>query len=192
MKGLVVLTTHLTLLERLRVPGDEQAWARFVDLYTPLLLLRWAERQGLQASDAADVVQDVLVLLFRKLPGFQYDPHKSFRAWLRTVFLNKCRERWRRAAPVYEPAELTHRPAPEDAAEDREDRRLLLQRGLELIRHEFPVTTWQAFHEYVLCGRPPAEVAAELHLSPGTVYAAKSRILTRLRLDLAGDLEADR
>src|SRR5687768_3792442 len=46
-------TTSLTLLERLRQPGDQEAWTRFVQLYTPLLY-HWARRAGLQEQDAAD------------------------------------------------------------------------------------------------------------------------------------------
>ena len=89
-------STHSSLLERLRRPTDEEAWDQFVRLYAPLLF-HSAHEVGLQGPDAADLVQDVLVVLVRKLPDFQYDPRKSFRAWLRTVTLNKWRERLRRA-----------------------------------------------------------------------------------------------
>src|SRR5665811_132490 len=37
-------------------------------------------------------VQDVFTVLVRKLPAFRYDPHKTFRGWLRTVALNKWRD----------------------------------------------------------------------------------------------------
>src|SRR5262245_44229902 len=84
----VMLSTSVSLLERLRRPRDAEAWARFVALYTPLLLA-WAHRLGLQPADAADLVQDVLVLLFQKLPEFTYDPGKSFRHWLHVVLRNK-------------------------------------------------------------------------------------------------------
>jgi len=47
-------TTSPTLLEKLREPNQGQAWARFVELYTPLLLA-WARRIGLQPQDAADL-----------------------------------------------------------------------------------------------------------------------------------------
>ncbi len=72
-------STPPSLLERLRLPGEEAAWGRFVELYTPLLFF-WARRLGLQEADAADLVQDVFRALVRKLPGFVYEPGKSFRA----------------------------------------------------------------------------------------------------------------
>jgi RNA polymerase sigma-70 factor (ECF subfamily) len=90
------MDTPASLLERLRQPAQEQAWARFVQLYTPLLFA-WARRLGLRDADAADLVQDVLVLLVRKLPEYTYDRNRSFRAWLRTVTLNCWRNRGRRA-----------------------------------------------------------------------------------------------
>src|ERR1700730_18807813 len=79
--------TPASLLEQVRNPADQEAWKRFVRLYTPLLF-HWAHRIHLQDQDAADLVQDVFTVLFQKLPEFRYDPARSFRAWLRTVHLN--------------------------------------------------------------------------------------------------------
>src|SRR5688572_20304611 len=94
------MDTPASLLERLRQPAEQQAWSRFVRLYTPLLY-SWARRLGLQPEDASDLVQDVLTLLVQKLPEFHYDRHKRFRGWLWTVTLNRFRENHRRrAVPV--------------------------------------------------------------------------------------------
>src|SRR5437588_12372374 len=76
--------TPATLLQRLRRGGDAAAWERFVRLFTPILD-RWACRLGLPEADADDLVQDVFVTLLRRLPEFDYDPSRSFRAWLWTV-----------------------------------------------------------------------------------------------------------
>jgi RNA polymerase sigma factor (sigma-70 family) len=91
-----VHTTPVSLLARLRQPSAEQAWQRFVELYTPVLYA-CARSLDLCDADAADLVQDVFLLLVQKLPEFQYDPHKSFRAWLRTIMLNKWRDNLKRA-----------------------------------------------------------------------------------------------
>jgi RNA polymerase sigma-70 factor (ECF subfamily) len=48
-------TTSPTLLQRLRTPGPADAWARFVQLYSPLIYY-WSRRTGLQEQDAADLV----------------------------------------------------------------------------------------------------------------------------------------
>ena len=62
-------TTPVSLLERVRQPGEQQAWGRFVAMYTPLLFY-WVRRAGVKEADTADLVQDVLLLLTRKLPEF--------------------------------------------------------------------------------------------------------------------------
>jgi RNA polymerase sigma-70 factor (ECF subfamily) len=183
-------TTPVTLLERLRHPDADAAWARFVRLYTPLLL-HWAGRLGLQQSDAADLVQDVLTLLVQKLPEFQYDRDRSFRAWLRTVLLNKWREQRRRhtlpRAGATEPA-VADLAGPDDGdvLSEVEYRSYLVGRAYQLIQVEFQPRTWKAFWDSVVAGKSAAEVAGELGLSVGAVRVAKSRVLHRLREELDG------
>jgi RNA polymerase sigma-70 factor (ECF subfamily) len=185
-------TTSFSLLEQLRRSPDEAAWARFVHLYSPLLF-GWARQAGLDEGDAGDLVQDVFVVLLKELPRFECDPAQSFRAWLKTVVLNRWRNQIKRQARV--PAHrgdafLADVPAPDDSLfEEQEYRRQLLRRALELLRDEFQPATWKAFHEHGMNGRPAAKVAAELGMTVGAVYAAKCRVLGRLREHLRGLLE---
>ena len=67
----------------------------------------------------------------------------------------------------------------------------VLQRlvALKVMRAEFETTTWQACWEFVVSGRPAAEVAKELGLSVAVVYSAKYRVLRRLRQELEGLLD---
>lgn len=183
-------TTPPSLLEKLRHPDDQRAWQEFVDLYTPLLY-QWARAAGLQDPDAADLLQDVFATLFRKLPDFQYDRYRSFRAWLRTVTLNQWRDNHKRrgrqaiAGGADCLDELPARDELSDAAED-EYRHYLTRRALELMQTDFQPTTWRACWEFVVRGRPAAEVARELGISENAVYIAKSRVLRHLRQHLAG------
>jgi RNA polymerase sigma-70 factor (ECF subfamily) len=186
-------TTSITLLERLRNPADQEAWNRFVRLYTPLLF-HWGRRCGLQADDAADLIQDVLVTLFQKLPEFTYERDKSFRAWLRTVTLNRWRDRQRRLKARLLPVEdipLATVPGPDHAAEfeEAEYRTYLVSVALQLVQNDFEPQTWQAFWQFAVEGRPVAEVAAQFGLTPTSVYGAKFRILSRLRQELHGFLD---
>jgi RNA polymerase sigma-70 factor (ECF subfamily) len=182
-------TTPPSLLDRLRLPGQEQAWERFVGLYTPLLLC-WARRLGLDAEDAADLVQDVFATLVRKLPELAYDPGRRFRGWLWTVLKNKWKDRKRRHGPPRPAgeAELAGLADPDDleALWEAEHNQRLARRALELMRREFEDTTWRAFQEFVMAGRPAAQVAAELGLTENAVYIAKCRVVRRLRQELAG------
>jgi RNA polymerase sigma-70 factor (ECF subfamily) len=185
-------TTSSTLLEKLRCPTDQQAWVRFVELYTPLLY-SWACRVRLPSHDAADLVQEVLTALVRKLPEFRYDSGKSFRGWLRTLTHNKWREVRRRQAVVEEADEagLDNLPAPDsdEVFEEQEYRRHLVSRALKLMQAEFQPGVWRACWECVVSGKPAAQVAAELGSTRDAVYAAKSRVLRRLREELRGLLD---
>ena len=184
--------TSFSLLERLREPDDHAAWARFVRLYTPLLL-HWGRRAGLQPDDAADLVQDVFALLLVKLPAFRHDGVRNFRSWLRTVTLNKWRERVRRvalpvAAGTAALAEVAD-PGPPEEFWEVEYREGLVAEALRLLRSEFDATTWRAYWEYVVGERSAQEVGDELGLTAGAVRAAKFRILGRLRREMAGLLD---
>jgi RNA polymerase sigma-70 factor (ECF subfamily) len=182
-------TTAVSLLQRLRDVHSAGAWEHFVRLYAPLLHY-WARRLGLQDEDAADLVQEVLLVLLRKLPEFRYQPGRSFRGWMRTVLMNKWRDRPHRgpAAPLGSDVQPQAPPA-DEALEEREYRLYLLGRALRLMADDFELPTWRACWETVVCGRPAAEVAVELGLTVNAVYLAKARVLARLRQDLRGLLD---
>ena len=181
-------TTSATLLERVRLRTDRTAWDRFVKLYTPFLY-HCGKRLGLAEADAADAVQDVFLVLLDKLPTFQLAKDGSFRAWLRTVTVNKCRERFRKrheaAAGGSEPG-LSQLAADGDSDEfwNIEYRQHLVARALEIMQAEFEPTTWQACWQTTVEDRPAADVAAELKITINAVYVARSRVLRRLREEL--------
>jgi RNA polymerase sigma-70 factor (ECF subfamily) len=185
--------TPSSLLERLRQPFAPEAWARFVALYAPLIY-SWARRVGLQDPDAADLVQDVFVTLLMVLPTFTYDRHRSFRRWLRTITLNKWRNRLKRPEQRIQsrpPGALEALAGADDAEAfwEAEYQQHLAGRALQIMRTDFQETTWKACWEMVVQGRPAAVVAADLGLSVGAVYAAKFRVLARLRQELQGLLD---
>jgi RNA polymerase sigma-70 factor (ECF subfamily) len=186
-------STSPSLLERLRQPDAGANWNRFVALYTPLIY-SWACRIGLQDQDAADLVQDVFVLLLQKMPQFHYDPQRRFRSWLRTLVVNRWHDSCRRRAAAlrHGNAEGLDELAVSDPAEqvwEEEYSRHVIRRALELMQAEFEPTTWKACWEMSAAGRPAAEVAAELGITLAAAYAAKSRVLRRLRQELDGLLD---
>jgi RNA polymerase sigma-70 factor, ECF subfamily len=177
----------------LRSEPDEAAWQRLVRLYAPLLFL-WARRAGEIDHDAADLVQEVFVALLRALPAFRLDPERgTFRGWLRTVLLNKLRDRKRRAARE---EQALSRHAQPDRSEAEvfpvdEYRREVARRALRLMRTDFAPTTWKACWETVVRGRSAREVARELGLTENAVYIARCRVLRRLRQELKGLLDEE-
>jgi RNA polymerase sigma-70 factor (ECF subfamily) len=180
-------TTSPTLLARVRNTTDQAAWERFVQLYTPLLV-QWSRKAGLNDADAADLVQEVLALLLRKLPEFKYDGQGKFRAWLRTVTLNKWRElqRKRRAKPLGSDDDLLAELPQESSVAfwEKDYRQILIARALEVMRANFEDKTWRACMMTVSGGLSAGEAAKELGISEASVYQARSRVLRRLREEL--------
>lgn len=190
-------TTSESLLFRLQqhVNSDEidqSAWENFVGLYTPLML-HWARKVGLKQPDAADLIQEVLAIVFRRLPDLKYDRQGSFRGWLRTVTLNKYRERRRKKTLplVDESASFVEGLASVPQAEstwDLDYGRLLLTQAMDQMQCDFEPATWQALLA-VMRENLSVEQASKQHsVSPWTIYSARSRLMRRLRDQLDGML----
>ena len=184
-------STSTSLLIRLREPTDREAWSRFVRIYGPLIY-GWAQSSGLQPDDAADLMQDVMELMLRKLPSFQYNRSGSFRRWLKTVTLNRWRETCRRKSlPMSDATQsgLARLPGQVEEFWETEFRRELVTRAMNLMKSEFKPITWQACQRYLLHDESPDALAEELGISVWTIYSAKSRLLKKLREELDGMLD---
>ena len=92
--------TSVTLLKTLREARsgvDDAAWARFVDMYGPVVhhLVRLLS-PGMSDADTDDAVQDVFVKLVGILRSGAYDPKKSkFRTYLSTLARRLLVDRYR-------------------------------------------------------------------------------------------------
>ena len=186
--------TRATLLLRIRDAQDRVAWGEFVQLYAPLIH-SYGMHRGMQDADAADLVQDVMGQVSRSMPGFDYDRSRgSFRGWLLTVTRNALRKtanRNSRQAKGSGDTEvhglLEQQPAaPHDDEEwDREYQRNLFQWAAERVKPDFREASWLAFWRTVVEGHETETVARELKLSVGAVYIARSRIISRVRQEIA-------
>jgi RNA polymerase sigma-70 factor (ECF subfamily) len=189
-------STSESLLCRLKDSDNSEAWSKFTELYTPLIFF-WARKNGLDAHDASDLVQEVMTLVFQKLPEFQYDPNRSFRGWLRQVTLNKHRERLRKKKLNFDAVSQTHlsnlplNGKAEAAGQtwDQDYCRNLVASAIDLMRKEFAPQTWEALKQFVSTGKTAQEISHTTGVSTSTIYAAKSRLMKRLRQDLEGLME---
>jgi RNA polymerase sigma-70 factor (ECF subfamily) len=183
--------TRASLLIRLRDGSDVDAWGEFVRLYGPVVY-GFARKRGLQDADAADLMQEVLRSVARNAGKMEYDPARgTFRGWLYTVTRNKIynfltaqknRPRGAGDSGAQERLDAIPDRQPErDDDWDIEYQRRLSAKAMERVRHEFQPNTWQAFWGTAVDGRAAQEVGAELRMTPGAVYVAKSRVLARLR-----------
>ena len=180
--------TSVSLLSRLRKPGDDAAWRTFVDLYTPLIY-RYCQRRGLQDADAKDVAQEVLTQVSQAIRTFKYDPARGrFRGWLGAVVSNAIARHAARlgragrgqgnASGAFAFDEIA---AEADPLWIEEFKSRVLQSALARIRIEFDETTWRAFELIWLAGGKPQDVATALEKPVAWIYKAKSRVLSRLK-----------
>jgi RNA polymerase sigma-70 factor (ECF subfamily) len=182
-----------TMLDRVR-QMQPAAWSRLVTLFGPIVY-RWCRQSGLSGDDAADVVQDVFASVARGIGNFQRDtPDQSFRNWLATITRNRVCDSYRRESKQPRAAGGTDAlvgfqnvvdPVDEQSFTGDEIEGELSRRVLDLVRSEFEERSWLAFHKTAVLGQLPVDVAAELDTTVAAVYQAKSRILRRLRQQLA-------
>ena len=189
-------STSGSLLQRARA-RDAAAWEKLTKVYGPLVY-RWCRRAGLQASDAADVVQEVFRSVADAIGRFRKGrPSDSFRGWLWTIARNKIRDHFRRRAAEPQAiggstAQLETQQLAEVAPDETDDgsrerlKSSLARRAVMLMQEDFEERTWQAFWRTAVDERDPAEVAQQLGMSRASVYMARSRVLRRLRQELDG------
>ncbi|HEV3167884.1 MAG TPA: sigma-70 family RNA polymerase sigma factor [Isosphaeraceae bacterium] len=189
--------THRSLIVKLRDPADSTAWCEFVAIYEPLIY-QLARRKGLQDADAHDLCQEV----FRAVAGAveRWDPDRgSFRGWLSRIarnllinFVTRRQFQLRGSGATSVQELLEAQPSADPSATalfEAEYQRHAFRWAAEEVRGQFAPTTWQAFWQTAVENRPPDKVAAELRLSVGAVYVARSRVLARLkrRIEQLGD-----
>ncbi len=192
-----MVETSLSLLDRLGNQSDSESWDRLIELYRPLLYAWLRRYDELQPSDADDLVQDVLLVVTRELPGFQHNRQRgAFRSWLRKILVLRLRNFWRsrQRQPIAtgdsgflrQLDELEDDVSRVSQVWNRQHDEHVLHRLLGIIETRFAAHTWRAFRMHVFEGCEPEQVASELDISLDSVYAAKSRVLNALRQEGRG------
>lgn len=192
------METSLSLLERLTDRPTDDDWSRLDDLYRPLLRA-WMARAGVPTADADDLIQEVLLVVFREVGGFERRGEGAFRAWLRVILAHRVRDYFRacnhRTAAtggsdfLRSLDELESPDSELSGLWDREHDEYVAASLLRRVEGDFAPATWRAFRRHVLEGEPAARVAQGLGLSLNSVLLAKSRVLKRLRQEMAGFVE---
>ena len=186
--------TRVSLLLRVRDHGDDDAWREFIDLYSPVIF-RMAVRKGLQPTDADDLVQTVLVAIAKAIEQRPHDHQRArFRTWLNRVAENAILNALTRRKPDQgtggsEFLELLNQHAA--SAEDsqllnQERKQEIFRQAAEKVRPEFADSTWQAFWRTAVDGDSCQQVADDLDLGIGSIYAARSRVMKRLHETVQG------
>jgi RNA polymerase sigma-70 factor (ECF subfamily) len=182
--------TGESLLMKIRDPGDAVAWEQFVAVYRPSIL-RLARRRGLQDADAEDLAQRVLTSVSRVIGRWKKDHERgTFRSWLLRIARNEMlnaitrrrRDVGRGGTSVLE--RLEQHPADDCEIEElieEEHNRAVFRWAAEEVRPEFHDGTWLSFWMTAIEALPVEEAAAKLGKTVGSVFAARSRVMRRLK-----------
>lgn len=162
--------------------GDEHAWTELVNKYTRLVY-SIAFKAGLDAEEAAEVAQNVFVIVLRRLEQLQHADR--FSAWLITT---THRESWRHKKSLRDQQMDPEYDVVDDDAEPEADvmaweQASLVQQALARLGDQC-----RRLLEFLFIADPRpsyAEIAESLGISVGSIGPIRSRCLKRMREQLA-------
>jgi RNA polymerase sigma-70 factor, ECF subfamily len=191
----VWLRTRASLIARLQGDVDSVSWEDFYDTYWRAIY-GYAIHFGAPHGEAEDVVQEVLLKVFRKMATFEYDRGRGrFLSWLKTLTRTSVCDRFRRRRVRVEghlqqeldgvTTRIASLPDPDslDIPDpwERERRGAILASALERVEQRVAPKTYRAFLMYALEDKPAASVARELGIAVDNVYVYRSRVVSLLR-----------
>ncbi len=164
--------------------GDRAAFTALITA-TKADLYRFVRRYVGDEAEAHDLLQEAYASAW--LAMRRYDPTRPFEVWLRSIALNKCRD-WSRRRTVRRvvrgvmgldapEAKAVGDDAPTPEARLDDQRRVeALQRALSDLPNALKAPLLLAALE----GRPHAEIASILHITPKAVETRIARARTKL------------
>jgi RNA polymerase sigma-70 factor (ECF subfamily) len=191
MNQVETIATRRSLINRLRCLDDQDGWQEFFDTYWRLIY-GVARRMGLNDAEAQDVVQETLISVAKRMPGFKYNPDiGSFKSWLLLITRRRIADHQRRQ--MRQPARqespdprrtgtATVERIPDSSVQDfstlweEEWQVAILEQAMECVKQKVAAKQFQIFDCYVRKEWPVEEVVRVLGVSAGQVYLAKHRI----------------
>ena len=183
--------------------NSQTAWEQLVTRYSRRIY-RWCRQAGLQPTDAADVAQEVLHAVARKLGDFRRDrPGDTFRGWLRRITSNKVNDHYRKQNKTTDKAsggvnQVEFLAAPQepsgtwntslvtsDASIVSSFKSQRIQTVIKSVRANVSDRDWKLFWRIAIDGQPAADAAKELGITANAARLVKMRVLKRLKNGLA-------
>lgn len=187
-------TTNHSLIELVK-QGDPEAWQTFMGIYQPLVAM-WCRGARLSPTDADDVSQNIFASVSTSIEAFQKrTPTDTFRGWLRSISQKRIADFFRKKSTEVPPlasddsegylAQLREpEPPPKSDPESHKASREVFRNALEAVRNKVEERTWLAFWRTTVDEQSAPDIAEELGMTGDAVRKAKSRMKTRLRLEL--------
>jgi RNA polymerase sigma-70 factor (ECF subfamily) len=185
--------TRQSLLEKLQVAGSKDGWEEFYETYSPMIL-NFAKREGLSASEAEDVLQETIISVYKQMPEFTYNPQQgSFKSWLYQLVRWRIADHFRgrgpdssarpgnshggssdRTATIERVADPNGNDL--DAIWEEQWQKTALDKALERLKKKVKTKHYQIFDLVVVQGRPMREVAESCGTTIANVYLIRHRL----------------
>ncbi len=186
--------TRRTLIERVKNQHDENSWEEFVKVYQDYIyaIIR---RMGINQHDADDLLQQVLINLWKMLPRLELDGIKRFRSVLSNVtrhrvidFMRKRGNEANRLDNASKDETLRYlnqlNLSEVDAIADREWEVHLTNLAIEKVAPRFSGQAVNIFR-MSLKGLDVKEIANEVGLKENSVYRLRNRVKACLIEEIA-------
>jgi RNA polymerase sigma factor (sigma-70 family) len=198
MKGVGLIATRRSLVDRLANWDDQRHWQEFFDTYWKLIYST-ARKSGLTDEEAQDVVQETIITVAKKIDKLRYDPAiGSFKGWLlhitRWRIVDQFRKREPGNAKVLRSSDDRFTPTIErlpdanavdlDALWEKEWQENLFGAAIARVKRKVDPKQFQIFDCYVRKEWPAQKVAAELRVNIGQVYLARHRVSAALKKEV--------
>ncbi len=175
------LSTQSSLLIRIR-DHEEAAWDEFYSKYRHMIVMI-GRRHQLSEADCEDLLQRVMLVCFRRLQSFVYQPERGrFRNFMARIAHNISCSMHRgacRTVPVKET--ITDYDEDVDRGFMREYEAFLLDRALAVLREEISRENYSAFELLVLQEKPVDEVIRLTGKRAETLYVIRHRCNKKLQ-----------
>ena len=184
-------TTSKTLLDKI-ASGDEISWDEFYQKYSPIVKAL-AKFKGLNAADADDICQQVMMQFFKQSKTFKFDPNiAKFRTYFGLIVNSKICSYFR-GSKENPTDDMEWIPVDEETETLFMDewRKTVLKEAEQELKQRVAPETFQAYELYAVQNRPVKKVAEYLDCSENQVYQAKKRCFAMMREILLAMNEQD-
>lgn len=193
------IPTRESLLSRLKDWSDEKSWREFFEIYWRLIY-NTALKAGLSSEESQEVVQETMLTLAKRLPGFRYDPNLgSFKGFLLHTTRWRIRDQWKKQKRAVGASSLVIEKSSEDAVVARmadptetdleaiwndEWEKNLMAAALTRVKRQVNPKHYQLFDLAVIKEWPIEEIVKTMGVTGQQVYTAKSRVGKRVEQEL--------
>jgi RNA polymerase sigma factor (sigma-70 family) len=196
--------TPPSLWDRVLV-DDAAAWEKLLKVWTPCIF-KFCLARGIQSANVADVVQMVMMRIFKYRDRFsaEGDGHR-LKAWLLVIIKNTISDYLRRvkskdralggsdaAGLIANYAEVLD--SIESLGDDADcfDPGLWMAKTLEVIQEEVSPQTWEVFRLYKIENQTAKEVGEKFEMSAVAVRQRAFEVTKRIKREAEGIFDSDK